>query len=355
MKKVIAFSTVTLVLIGMMSIVVAPVALAATTCNGIETSLDYHCNDYQTDSISAILMTVINFMAVGVGIAVVAGIAWGGLTYSRSGGDSAAAKEGMDTIRNAIIGLALFLGLWALANFFIPGGAFNLNPKIAVVSQQPSTGLNNGTTSGATTSTTGSFDEIKNFRDASTSGVIKAGVLFRSGRLYEASSDDIKELGSLLKNGTIIDLREASDRTKKPDKSIPGVASTLSISIVGTTNYTKFVNGQAGEIASASFGEVIKSIAHSNGPVLVHCTHGKDRTGWTVAMIMYALGANDTQVMQEYMRSAGQTTGKNVTEEMLNNGLSAVKKKYGSVQKYLSKGLGLTTNDIAALKKKLGA
>lgn len=367
MKKII----LSLIAVFTMSCMVAAGPVAATAaadydCNGVKTSLDYGCSDYDTDGISFIFMYIINFMSIGVGIAVVAGIAWGGLTYARSGGNSSAAKEGIDTIRNAIIGLVLFLGLWALANFLVPGGAFNLNKKVAtytpktatVGTKSTSSSSGTGTASSATSSATTTLAGIDkfNFRDASGSGVIKSGILYRSGYLAQADSKtEQAALKTLLSGGKVIDLREASDiKTDGKDPTLSGV-SYKNIAIDGTTDYTKFVNGKAGEAASVAFGKVIKEIANTSGPVLIHCTHGKDRTGWTVAMIMYALGASDAQVMEEYMRSSGETAGKNVTEAMLNTGLSAVKAKYGTIGNYLTNGLKLTKADITALKQKLGA
>jgi hypothetical protein len=61
-------------------------------------------------------------MSMGVGIAVVIGIVLGGITYAMSDGDAGKAKEGQEIIVNAVIGLFLFIFLYAAANFLIPGG-----------------------------------------------------------------------------------------------------------------------------------------------------------------------------------------------------------------------------------------
>ena len=112
-------------------------AYAAYTCgtdsNGdpVETSIDFTmggtntmCNAKGASPITALLLWVIGFMAGGVGIAVVIGIIFGGITYAMSDGDEGKAKEGREIIANAIIGLFLFIFLWAAANFIIPGGVF---------------------------------------------------------------------------------------------------------------------------------------------------------------------------------------------------------------------------------------
>ncbi len=100
--------------------------VAAAYCNGVETAVNLNCAS-GSDGISGILMYIINFLSVGVVIAVVGGIAWGGLTYARSDGEPAVTKQAIEMIRNAIIALVLFMILWSAANFLIPGGAFNTN------------------------------------------------------------------------------------------------------------------------------------------------------------------------------------------------------------------------------------
>ena len=71
------------------------------------------------------VLFVINILAVGVGVAVVGGIVWGGLLYSASDGDSGKTKEAIEVIKNAIIGLVLFFAMYASVNFLVPGGLFN--------------------------------------------------------------------------------------------------------------------------------------------------------------------------------------------------------------------------------------
>ncbi len=340
--------------------VVIPATVSAYTCNGVETSIDFKC-DGSTDSITAILLYVLNFLAAGVGIAVVIGIVWGGLRYSGSDGNASEAQEGMAAIRNAVIGLILFIFMWAAANFFIPGGAFRTNAFVNNVQPTQTTSSTTGlpgNTNNSASSLPDLSDKIFNFRDAAASGVLKPGILFRSARLTDAttgnkSSTDASMLSVLLKDGIIIDLREKKEVSKAPDAKIPGV-STKNIPATGTGDYTIFVNDASDRKA---FGSAITAIANTKGSVLVHCTYGKDRTGWTIAMVMYALGATDKQVMDQYKLSNANLPpgGNKVTEKMLNAGLDKARAKYGSIDKYLKDGLGLTTATLDALKKKLKA
>jgi len=118
----------------------APTTYAACTvdkskgqycCGDVQTSIDFTndgksklCDAEGASPITAILLWAINIMAVGVGIAVTVGIIFGGIIYAMSDGDTGKAKEGREIIVNAIIGLFLFVFLYAGANFLIPGGLF---------------------------------------------------------------------------------------------------------------------------------------------------------------------------------------------------------------------------------------
>lgn len=317
----------------------------AATCNGVETTVDFQCDKYNTDGVSAILMYVINFMAIGVGIAVVIGIIFGGITYAMSDGEESKAKEGREIISNSIIGLFLFIFLYAGANFLIPGGAFNLNAKPAAAptsSSPPAAG-------GTTPDTPSNFAKVYNFRDTASSGVIKSGILFRSANLDSADTADKNELIKLLNGGVIIDLRQSGE-----GKADPSLTNVNRKSFPMSGSYSDFVNDKT---TRNQLGNEIRYIANSNGPVLVHCKYGKDRTGWTIAMIMYALGASDSQVTAEYLKSNDNPLpgSKTATAKTLTDAVKAAKTKYGSVDKYLTKGLGLTSTDIATLKSKLGA
>ncbi len=135
MKKILALPAVFLVASLLTAVFSFAQPAAAATCgtdsngNPIETSIDFgnasFCNAKGANPITAILLWAIGFLSIGVGIAVVIGIIFGGITYAMSDGDEGKAKEGREIIVNAIIGLFLFIFLWAAANFLMPGGVFN--------------------------------------------------------------------------------------------------------------------------------------------------------------------------------------------------------------------------------------
>lgn len=98
----------------------------------IPTSIDFTaggafsglCNGDGASPINAMLLWAIGILGAGVGVAVVIGIVLGGITYAMSDGDEGKVKEGRGMVVNAVIGLFLFIFLWAAANFMIPGGVF---------------------------------------------------------------------------------------------------------------------------------------------------------------------------------------------------------------------------------------
>jgi hypothetical protein len=94
-----------------------------------KTAFGFNCGGTRTDikenvGISCLFITVINFMSVAVGLAVVGGVTVGGIMYSTSGGSPGKTQQGVKIIVNSLIGLVLWLLLWAIIQFLIPGGVF---------------------------------------------------------------------------------------------------------------------------------------------------------------------------------------------------------------------------------------
>jgi len=81
--------------------------------------------DWGSGGIAGLLVTILNWMAIGVAIAVVGGIIYGAVMYMTSGGNQEQAKKSMGIIRNAVIALILYFAMWALLNWLIPGGLFS--------------------------------------------------------------------------------------------------------------------------------------------------------------------------------------------------------------------------------------
>ena len=71
------------------------------------------------------LVTISNWLAAGVVIAVIGGIIYGAIMYATSAGDASKAKSATEIIRNAFIALILYFLMWAFLQYIVPGGLFN--------------------------------------------------------------------------------------------------------------------------------------------------------------------------------------------------------------------------------------
>lgn len=109
-----------------------------------------------------------------------------------------------------------------------------------------------------------------------------------------------------------------------------------------------------------------------NYPILINCSMGKDRTGYLTAILLFALGIPEETIIKDYMASNENinighlaymardlstnaqetiTTLVTVNEGLIDLVLKRIRKDYGSVDKYLSKGLHLTDKKRDALKE----
>jgi len=78
--------------------------------------------------IPATIIDIINFMSFGVGIVVVGLIVVGGFQYVTAGGNPQKIEAAKKRIIQAIIALVLFIFMYAILQWLIPGGLFGTNP-----------------------------------------------------------------------------------------------------------------------------------------------------------------------------------------------------------------------------------
>jgi protein-tyrosine phosphatase len=136
----------------------------------------------------------------------------------------------------------------------------------------------------------------------------------------------------------------------------------------------QFVNNPA---QRAGFATLLTSIANTEGPQLIHCTAGKDRTGWSSALLLSIAGVSREDITANYLltneyskdsimhtvetiaqqkgQPAADAYGRllGVQQSYLDAGFAEVTAEYGSVDGYLTKGLGLSPETIATIKTKL--
>lgn len=257
------------------------------------------------------------------------------------------------------------------------------------------------TTTQTTQSKTKAGSQIKlqgaeNVRDlggyrTKTGKTVKVHMLLRAAALNKLTKADAQKLKKTYHVRTDIDLRSKGEAQKDPDVKISGVTYQFNPVVkdvskqfsmtskdgvkVMETGYREMVTSKQGRQAYKKMFKILLKNP-KNQAVLWHCTAGKDRTGIGTALVLSALGVDRKTVMNDYLLSnkylassnaaaikqlkakgADAATIKMMTDMMavkksyLNASFSAINKTYGSLDKYLQKGLGLTKTDQKKLQQ----
>jgi protein-tyrosine phosphatase len=230
---------------------------------------------------------------------------------------------------------------------------------------------------------------------------VAQGLVYRANQLYEIRPADMEKLAAL-KLKTAYDLRTAEERKKRPGEVPPSVdyvwlnvladspqsgAAQLEklmqdpkkanaelgggkVEAAFQQGYREFVSLPS---AKKEFRELFLALGDQKKlPTLFHCTTGKDRTGWAAAAFLTLLGVPKDTVMKDYLRSndyiipayqkvidkfvaAGGDKSiplaiLGVKKEYLNASFDEMQKKYGTIEKYFSEGLGIDAAQQKALR-----
>lgn len=125
--------------------------------------------------------------------------------------------------------------------------------------------------------------------------------------------------------------------------------------------------------ARAAFGRLFRDVAETaNRPALLHCSTGKDRTGWAAAALLLLLGVPEATVVADYLASrdhlaplvgpllerfAARGGDPALLEPMLGvrpayleTALAEVDRRFGSIAAYFADGLGVGAAVQTALR-----
>jgi protein-tyrosine phosphatase len=117
---------------------------------------------------------------------------------------------------------------------------------------------------------------------------------------------------------------------------------------------------------TASYRTLFKHLLEDSAPLVIHCTAGKDRTGFAVALILKSLGVADELIVEDYLltnrfyRRAEAGLSSDLPEEVravlgsveasfLLAALDTVRAEYGDLEAYFEAGLGIGPRERAAL------
>ena len=227
-----------------------------------------------------------------------------------------------------------------------------------------------------------------NFRDlggyvTSDGRTVRWRQIFRSNHLGHLTDDDasiLRELGVR----SAFDFRGAEERTAAlcgmPEISVHSlpveptvVAALRAIAAAGTPlstdhaidvmrdSYRSYVQKN-----TQHFRTLFAHLLEDRAPLVIHCTAGKDRTGFACALILHTLGVSEEVISEDYLltnrfyrRDPNHSTDLpdeirqvlgSVQASFLAAAFEAIDAHYGDLQSYLRDGLGLGKAERAHLE-----
>lgn len=247
------------------------------------------------------------------------------------------------------------------------------------------------------------FDALDNFRDygdyaAGGGRHVAPGRLFRSAHQARASAADLERLDAL-GIAAIVDLRRPSERRDQPSKRPAGFRGAViesdhddggeapHITFLRSADLTpdsgrRFMTDTYRRLPFEPshldlFTRYFRTLGETDGPVLIHCAAGKDRTGMLAALTHHLLGVHADDMIADYLltntavdlerrapgiaRQLEAMTGRPASHDAvvaflgvepvyLETALTEIAARHGSVDAYLEQALGVD----AALRDRIG-
>ena len=247
---------------------------------------------------------------------------------------------------------------------------------------------------------------ISNFRDVGGHPTrdgrrVRTGLLFRSGHLGGASDEDLARLAGLGIR-TVIDFRGPQDERDEGAGRLPPGARLVQLPmsdpaagseirdlltradaaglerLLGGGGADRMMRRAAAGLVTdrrAEFGALLRGLAVDHPlPALMHCSAGKDRTGWAASLVLLVLGARVDDVIEHYLLSNLHRREENarvlanprdgldpewirpfleVRAEYARAALDAVAKQFGSFEAYVESGLAVDAATRERLRARL--
>jgi protein tyrosine/serine phosphatase len=249
------------------------------------------------------------------------------------------------------------------------------------------------------------FQGVENFRDFGdyAAGASRIGLrrLLRSAHLTRATEEDLVRFSDL-GVAVLVDLRRQGERAAQPNRLPPGFRGRIiegqdadegeapHITFLRTSDLTeesarRFMVDTYRELAFeprhvALFSGYFRALAETEGPVLIHCAAGKDRTGLLAALTHALLGVHADDRMADYLltntaarldertpevaATLERTYGRRfspaavraflgVEAEFLHAAFAEIEARHGSVDAYLGSVLDVDREARARIERRL--
>ena len=207
--------------------------------------------------------------------------------------------------------------------------------------------------------------QFANFRAVNTTGM-GANVLYRSSSPVNPKINRNREADAAVNAAGICTVMNMSDSANSM-KGYEDYAYTYysRLDIIALNMMVDFYSDRF----QNSLAEGLRFLVAHEAPYLIHCVLGKDRTGFACALLECLMGATAAEVVADYMETYynfyGVEPGTENYEIIANGNIRGILAKTFNVESfdsadlaacaeaYLTK-LGLTGEEIAALREKLG-
>ena len=209
-----------------------------------------------------------------------------------------------------------------------------------------------------------SDEAFANFRMVDTTGMGK-------NKLYRSSSPIHPEIGRSTYADkaardagiiTVVNLADASNTYESPEDSYYRTCQVV---------YLNLGMNFASEGSLESLARGMRFIIDGEAPYLLHCNEGKDRAGFVSALLECLMGATIDEIVEDYMETYinyyGVEKESEKYEAVVNSNIVPilnanfkVKDIYqadlaAEAEAFLTEDLGLSSDEVTALKEKLGA
>lgn len=237
------------------------------------------------------------------------------------------------------------------------------------------------------------FDGVENFRDfggyRAGQRQLKRGLLYRSAHHGNATERDLEAIRNIGLS-VIVDLRRPNERERDPCKRWQGFAATVIENDIGKVDddpWHLFI--ASSDLSEESFRRYMvdyyreapfverhvdlytryfQALANTDGPILIHCAAGKDRTGILAALTHHLAGVSEDDLVEDFlltndpgrferrvpvmMKVMEELTGRTPSEAAVRTALgveahyletafAAVHERHGSLDAYMEKVLGV--------------